>query len=139
MDPWIDSYLGCRRKTFIILPFDLSPWDLRYVVKCRQVLYHPEGGVIGSSNRSSTEHDWMARLKCWIAGGTEACVDAISMGSFGKMRALETRYNDSPSAASRPFDVARGGFVIGEGAGVVVLEEMQHAIRRQATVYAEVS
>ena len=73
------------------------------------------------------------------AGGTEACVDAISIGSFGKMRALETRYNHAPGEASRPFDAGRGGFVIGEGAGVLVLEDLQHALQRGAPMYAEVS
>ena len=54
------------------------------------------------------------------------------------MRALETRFNDDPAKASRPFDAGRGGFVMGEGAGVMLLEELEHALSRNATVYAEV-
>lgn len=52
-----------------------------------------------------------------LAGSTEACIDAVSLNGFCRMRALSTRFNDSPASASRPFDVARDGFVMGEGAG----------------------
>ena len=52
-----------------------------------------------------------------LAGGTEACVDAVALGGFSRLKALSTRYNDCPGAASRPFDVGRDGFVMGEGAG----------------------
>ena len=72
------------------------------------------------------------------AGGTEACIDAVAIGGFSRMRALETRCNTDPEAASRPFDASRGGFVIGEGAGVLILEELQHALARGAPIYAEV-
>ena len=72
------------------------------------------------------------------AGGTEACIDAVAIGGFSRMRALETRCNVDPEAASRPFDAGRGGFVIGEGAGVLILEELQHAFARGAPIYAEV-
>lgn len=73
-----------------------------------------------------------------LAGASEACVDAVSIGGFSRMRALETRFNDRPSASSRPFDADRGGFVISEGAGIVVLEDMGHAAARGATIIAEV-
>ncbi len=72
-----------------------------------------------------------------IAGGSEAAITPMSVGGFGAMRALSTR-NDEPARASRPFDRGRDGFIIGEGAGVVVLEELQHAQRRGAPIYAEV-
>jgi 3-oxoacyl-[acyl-carrier-protein] synthase II len=71
-----------------------------------------------------------------IAGGSEAAITPMSVGGFGRMQALSTR-NDDPARASRPFDKDRDGFIIGEGAGVVILEELGHARRRGARVYAE--
>lgn len=73
-----------------------------------------------------------------VAGGAEAAVCPIGVASFAAARALCTSYNDSPSTASRPFDDARDGFVIAEGAGVVVLEEYEHAKKRGAKIYGEV-
>ena len=72
-----------------------------------------------------------------IAGGSEAAICPMSVGGFGQLRALSTR-NDDPPRASRPFDKGRDGFIIGEGAGVLILEELEHATRRGARVYAEV-
>ena len=72
-----------------------------------------------------------------IVGGSEAAITPMSVGGFGAMRALSTR-NDEPARASRPFDKDRDGFIIGEGAGVVILEELERAVRRGATIYAEV-
>ena len=72
-----------------------------------------------------------------IAGGSEAAICAMSVGGFGQLRALSTR-NDEPHRASRPFDKDRDGFIIGEGAGVLILEELDHARRRGAQIYAEI-
>ena len=71
-----------------------------------------------------------------ICGGSEAAVTPLSVAGFASMRALSTR-NDDPAGASRPWDAARDGFVVGEGAGVVILEEREHAIRRGAVILAE--
>jgi len=71
-----------------------------------------------------------------IAGGSEAAITPMSVGGFGRMQALSTR-NDDPARASRPFDKDRDGFIIGEGAGVIILEELEHARRRGARIYAE--
>ncbi len=72
-----------------------------------------------------------------VAGGAESPVNRISMAGFAAMRALSTNFNDTPERASRPYDKDRDGFVMGEGAGVVVLEEYEHARRRGAKIYAE--
>jgi 3-oxoacyl-[acyl-carrier-protein] synthase II len=73
-----------------------------------------------------------------VAGGAEAAVCRIGMAGFAAARALSTNYNDSPQKASRPWDKGRDGFVMGEGAGIVVLEELEHARARGANIYAEV-
>lgn len=73
-----------------------------------------------------------------LAGGTEAAITPLSLASFCSARALSTNFNDSPERASRPFDADRDGFVFGEGATILVLEEMSSAIARKAKIFAEV-
>lgn len=73
-----------------------------------------------------------------IAGGAEAAISMIGVGGFAACRALSTHYNDTPEQGSRPFDKDRDGFVISEGAGVIVLEELEHAKARGAKIYGEV-
>ena len=72
-----------------------------------------------------------------ICGGTEACIDLVSLGGFAAARALSTGFNDTPSRASRPFDRDRDGFVMGEGAGILVIEDLQHAEARGAKPLVE--
>jgi len=72
-----------------------------------------------------------------ITGGAEATVTPMAIGGFANMKALSER-NDSPETASRPFDATRDGFVMGEGAGILILEELEHALNRGATIYAEI-
>ena len=73
-----------------------------------------------------------------VTGGSEAAVNQMGMGGFNALKALSTR-NDSPETASRPFDLDRDGFVLGEGAGALILEELEHALKRGAKIYAEVA
>ena len=73
-----------------------------------------------------------------VAGGAEAALCRLSLAGFSACKALSTHFNDEPERASRPYDKARDGFVMGEGAGVVVLEELDHALERGAKIYAEV-
>ncbi len=73
-----------------------------------------------------------------IAGGAESAICEVGIGGFASLRALSTSFNDNPAAGSRPWDKNRDGFVMGEGAGIVVLEELEHAKKRGAKIYAEV-
>ncbi len=79
----------------------------------------------------------MGKADMMVTGGSEACVNEAAVGGFNSMKALSER-NDDPSTASRPFDLNRDGFVLGEGAGALVLEELEHALARGATIYGEI-
>lgn len=80
----------------------------------------------------------LGKADAMLAGGSECAVTEVGIGGFGNMRALSTR-NDDPQTASRPFDRDRDGFLLGEGAGCLVLEELEHALARGAKIYAEVT
>ena len=73
-----------------------------------------------------------------ITGGAEACITRMGIAGFNVLQALSVKYNDQPERASRPFDAKRDGFVIGEGAGILVLESLSHALARKAPIYAEI-
>lgn len=79
----------------------------------------------------------LGKADAFVTGGSEAAVNEMGMGGFNALKALSTR-NDSPETASRPFDLDRDGFVLGEGAGALILEEYEHAMKRGAKIYAEV-
>src|SRR3982751_5555811 len=96
-----------------------------------------EGGLmIAWGNAFRSIKDGEANLM--IAGGTEATVSPQTIAGFAAMTALSER-NDSPETASRPFDATRDGFVLGEGSGILVLEELEHALARGATIVAEMA
>ncbi|MBR0170027.1 MAG: beta-ketoacyl-ACP synthase II [Bacteroidales bacterium] len=80
----------------------------------------------------------LGKAKAMVAGGSECAVTEVGIGGFGNMRALSTR-NDDPLTASRPFDKDRDGFVLGEGAGALILEEREHAMARGTQIYAEIT
>ena len=90
--------------------------------------------AIGDATRFIQRGD----MDVMVCGGTEACVGPLGIAGFARMRALSTSYNDAPQEASRPFDSGREGFVMSEGAGILVLEELEHAQRRGATILGEV-
>ena len=72
-----------------------------------------------------------------LAGGTEATITPLCFAGFCAMKAMNTNYNDNPTAGSRPFDAGRGGFIMGEGAGVILMESLESAKKRGAKIYAE--
>jgi len=79
------------------------------------------------------------KVDLMLAGGTEAAITPLGLASFCVLQAVSTKFNDNPDQASRPFDTARDGFVMSEGAGILVLEELEHAKKRGARIYAELA
>jgi 3-oxoacyl-[acyl-carrier-protein] synthase II len=109
--------------------YDFKGPNLAIVTACSSSTH-----CIGSSARMIEYGD----ADVMIAGGAESCVTPLAVGGFASARALSSRNND-PDTASRPWDKDREGFVLGEGAGILVLEEMEHANRRGAKIYAEIA
>ncbi|MBN1468974.1 MAG: beta-ketoacyl-ACP synthase II [Fusobacteriaceae bacterium] len=80
----------------------------------------------------------LGKANVMIVGGTEACITPLAIAGFSAAKTLATKYNDTPEKASRPFDKERDGFVMGEGAGILILEDYEYAIKRNAKIYAEI-
>ena len=106
----------------------------------RGINYATVSACASSSHAIGNAFDYirLGRADIIVAGGSEAAVTMTGMGGFNAMKALSTR-NDDPKTASRPFDADRDGFVLGEGAGTLILEEYEHAKKRGAKIYAEIA
>jgi 3-oxoacyl-[acyl-carrier-protein] synthase II len=134
---------GPRRVSPFFIPGRLINLASGYV-SIQHKLRGPNHSVVTACSTGSHAIGDAARIvmlgdaDIMVAGGAESPVGRIALAGFAACRALSTSYNDRPTEASRPYDKDRDGFVMGEGAGIVVLEELEHAKARGATIYAEV-
>jgi 3-oxoacyl-[acyl-carrier-protein] synthase II len=119
---------------------DLAPGHISIKHGFRGVNYATVSACASSANAIAEGLNYIryGKMDVVITGGSEAIINEAAVGGFNAMRALSER-NDDPKTASRPFDKNRDGFVLGEGSGALILEEMEHAIARGATIYAEVA
>ena len=134
---------GPRRLSPFFVPMmiiDMAPG----LISIRHGLHGPNYATVSAcaTSNNAIGDAWMVikagLADTMIAGGTDASITEVGLGGFGNMKALSTR-NDDPATASRPFDAGRDGFVMGEGAGALVLEDYEHARARGARIYAEVT
>ena len=118
---------------------DIAPGHISMKYGFRGINYATVSACSSSTHSIMNAFDYIrwGRNDIIVAGGSEAVVTKIAIGGFSAMKALSSR-NDDPATASRPFDLDRDGFVLGEGSGTLVLEELEHAKKRGAHIYAEV-
>lgn len=130
-----------------VSPFFISGRLINLVsgqIQIRHGFKGPNHAVVTACSSGAHAIGDAARLIMWddadvmIAGGAEAAICPIGIAGFSQAKALSTNFNDEPTRASRPYDVDRDGFVMGEGAGIVVLEELEHAKKRGAKIYGEI-
>jgi len=118
---------------------DIAPGHISMKYGFRGINYAIVSACASSTHAVMAAFDYIrwGRNDVIVAGGSEAAITKVGLGGFSAMKALSTR-NDDPKTASRPFDLDRDGFVLGEGAGALVLEELEHARKRGAQIFAEV-
>lgn len=139
---WTTDSKGPRRLSPFTIPSFLSNMAAGHV-SIRHGLKGPLGAPVTACAAGVQAIGDAARMirageiDVALCGGTEAAIHRVSLAGFAAARALSSDYNDTPERASRPFDQARDGFVMGEGAGLLVIEELQHALARGATPIAE--
>ena len=133
---------GIPRYSPFVIPkmiCDIAPGHISMKYGFRGINYAIVSACASSTHAVMAAFDYIrwGRNDIIIAGGSEAAVNKVGVGGFSAMKALSTR-NDDPKTASRPFDADRDGFVLGEGAGALVIEELEHALKRGAPILAEV-
>ena len=139
----VDAEMNPRRLSPFFIPASLINLVSGHV-SINHGYKGPNHAVVTACSTGAYAIGDAARIIMWddadvmVAGGAEAAICRLGMAGFCSARALSTGFNDTPEKASRPYDVDRDGFVMGEGAGVVVLEEYEHAKKRGAKIYAEV-
>lgn len=133
---------GHKYNPFLIpkLISDIAPGHISIKYGFRGINYATVSACASSSHAliNATDYIKLGKADIMIAGGSEAGIVRAGVGGFSSMKALSER-NDDPKTASRPFDKERDGFVLGEGAGALILEEYEHAVARGATIYAEIA
>lgn len=134
---------GVRRISPLTIPkilLNIASGQIAIELGLKGVNYTPVTACAAGTHAVglALRHIQWGEADCMVAGGSEAAISVLSLGGFGNMSALTTTNNDSPETASKPFDANRDGFVMGEGGGAVILEELEHAKKRGANIYAEV-
>ena len=135
-------HTGAPRYSPFLIPkliADIAPGHISIKYGFRGINYATVSACASSTHAIASAFDYIryGRADIMITGGSEAAVTKAGIGGFSSMKALSQR-NDDPATASRPFDKERDGFVLGEGAGALVLEELEHAQKRGATILCEV-
>jgi len=130
-----------RYSPFLIpkLIADIAPGHISIKYGFRGINFATVSACASSTHSIAVSFDYirLGRADVMITGGSEAAITKASVGGFASMKAMSER-NDDPKTASRPFDLNRDGFVLGEGGGALILEELEHAKKRGATIYGEI-